>query len=93
MLLEDLALERRHGRGAGAVAEDDEACGLARAERELGPVVAAFLFASRAGSAITAEIGDSFHPSESQLPKIVGQGTRIGTTFIDQVLADKALIS
>ena len=42
---------------------------------------------------ITAEIGDSFHPSEAQLPKIVGQGTRIGTTFIDQVLADKSLIS
>ncbi len=42
---------------------------------------------------ITAEIGDSFHPSASELPKIVGQGTRIGTTFIDQVLADRSLIS
>jgi hypothetical protein len=42
---------------------------------------------------ITAEIGDSFHPGASELPIVVEQGTRIGTTFIDQVLADKALIA
>lgn len=40
---------------------------------------------------ITAEIGDSFHPSESELPNIVEQGTRIATSFIDNVLADKKL--
>lgn len=42
---------------------------------------------------ITAEIGDSFHPSASELPVVVEQGTRIATAFIDQVLADKALIA
>jgi murein tripeptide amidase MpaA len=42
---------------------------------------------------ITAEIGDSFHPSASELPGVVEQGTRIATSFIDQVLADKALLA
>lgn len=42
---------------------------------------------------ITAEIGDSFHPSASELPAIVEQGTRIGISFLDNVLADKALIA
>lgn len=42
---------------------------------------------------ITAEIGDSFHPSAAELPKVVEQGTRITTSFIDQVLADGSLIS
>jgi hypothetical protein len=42
---------------------------------------------------ITAEIGDSFHPSASELPRVVEQGTRMGTAFIDQVLADSSLIS
>lgn len=42
---------------------------------------------------ITAEIGDSFHPSASELPGVVEQGSRIAYSFLDQVLADKALIA
>lgn len=42
---------------------------------------------------ITAEIGDSFHPSASELPGVVEQGSRIAYSFLDQVLADKTLIS
>lgn len=36
---------------------------------------------------MTLEIGDSFHPREDELPKIVGEGTRAGTVFIDEVIA------
>lgn len=36
---------------------------------------------------ITMEIGNSFHPRESELPGIVGQATRAGTVFIDEVIA------
>ena len=36
---------------------------------------------------ITMEIGDSFHPTESELPTIVGRAKRAGTVFIDEVLA------
>jgi len=39
---------------------------------------------------MTLEIGDSFHPRESELPKIVGQATRAGKVFIDEVLAMNA---
>lgn len=35
---------------------------------------------------ITMEIGDSFHPRESELPEIVGGATGAGLTFIDSVL-------
>ncbi len=43
---------------------------------------------------ITAEIGESFHPSEAELGPVVEQGKRLGTSFIDQVLAEKgALLS
>ena len=36
---------------------------------------------------ITMEIGESFHPRESELPDIVGRAKRAGTVFIDEVLA------
>ncbi|MFA7481813.1 MAG: M14 family zinc carboxypeptidase [Vulcanimicrobiota bacterium] len=36
---------------------------------------------------ITMEIGNSFHPRESELPDIVGKATRAGKVFIDDVLA------
>lgn len=36
---------------------------------------------------MTLEIGNSFHPRESELPGIVGQAKRAGTVFIDEVLA------
>lgn len=36
---------------------------------------------------ITMEIGNSFHPRESELPDIVGKATRAGKVFIDEVLA------
>ena len=36
---------------------------------------------------ITMEIGNSFHPRESELPDIVGRATRAGKVFIDEVIA------
>ena len=36
---------------------------------------------------ITMEIGNSFHPRESELGPIVARNTRAGTVFIDEVLA------
>ena len=36
---------------------------------------------------ITMEIGESFHPRESELPEIVGRAKRAGTVFIDEVIA------
>ncbi len=36
---------------------------------------------------ITMEIGDSFHPRESQLPDLVERNTKAGNVFIDEVLA------
>jgi carboxypeptidase T len=39
---------------------------------------------------ITMEIGDSFHPRESELPTIVGRATRAGKVFIDSVIAQNS---
>lgn len=36
---------------------------------------------------ITAEIGSSFHPNEEELGPVVERNTRLGTTFIDEILA------
>lgn len=36
---------------------------------------------------MTMEIGNSFHPRESELPGIVGRAKNAGTVFIDEVLA------
>lgn len=40
---------------------------------------------------MTAEIGDSFHPSASEFPRVLGQGVRMTNSFIDQVLADPTI--